>query len=318
MCFNLLKSINMKLSFILPIYNEEKNIPILYNELKNIIEKLNNKISSYEMIFIDDGSKDNSFVQLAQLKTQDSNIKIIKFSRNFWHEIAVYAWIDYADWDVNITMDTDLQDPPSVIMQLVEWVLNWDDIVYAKRRKRDDSFFKNFTAIAYYKIIRKMTNIDVPENTWNFRAFNKKVLDVLKKIKVKNRFFRWIVASIWFKQSFVEFDRPLRIHWETKYTLSKMISLAWDGIASLSFIPLKLATWFGFLISVLNFIYIIVLLTRKFINPWFAIQWWTSSIVIILFIWWIQLIILWIIGEYIARIYNEVQNKPIYIIEEIL
>lgn len=308
----------MKLSFILPIYNEEKNIPILYDKLIQVTNKIKIENLSYEMIFINDWSKDWSLIELLKLKDKDKNIKIINFSRNFGHELAVYAWIDLADWDINITMDTDLQDPPAVIEQLVEWVTKGYDIVYAKRRKRDDSFFKNFTAIMYYKIIRKMTNVDIPENTWNFRAFNKKVLEELKKIKVKNRFFRGIVAGLGFKQTFIEFDRPLRVHGETNYTLSKMISLAWDGVTSLSFIPLKLATWLGFIISFFNFIYIAILLIRKYLNPSFALEWWTSTIIIVLFIWWIQLIILWIIWEYIWRIYNEVQNKPVYIIDEIL
>lgn len=310
----------MKISFVLPIHNEEKNIPILYEQLLQNIDiiKKQSKISTYELIFVDDGSRDNSLAVLSWLKQNNPNIKIIKFSRNFGHEIAVCAWIDHSDGDITITMDADLQDPPNIIPQLVDWIIKWDDIVYAKRRKRDDSFMKNFTAIMYYKIIRKITNINIPENTWNYRAFNKKVLQILKSIKIKNRFFRWIVASLWFKQSSVEFDRPLRIHWETKYTISKMISLAWDGITSLSFVPLKFATWFWFSISIIAFLYILILIIRKFIEPWFAIQGWTSNIIIVLFLWWIQLIILWILWEYIWRIFIEVQNKPLYFIDEII
>lgn len=304
----------MKISFVLPIYNESWNINELYSRLINIIEKIS---FEYELVFINDDSKDNSLDILIEIWKKNKNVKILNFSRNFWHQIAITAWLDYVSWDIIVIMDTDLQDPPEIIPEMLEKYNEWYKVIYAKRRTRKDSFFKKITAKIFYRLLKKLSSIDIPLDTGDFRMMDKDVVNEMKKIREHSRFMRGITSWVWFKQTFVEFDRDERKYWTTNYPLSKMLKFALDWITSFSYKPLKIATYVWFFTSLLAFIYTIyIIISYLFFNSHYEI-WWPSILVTIMFFWWLQLIILWIIWEYIWRIYTETQNRPLYIISEI-
>ena len=303
----------IKIWFILPIYNEEKNIPLLYNELLKVINKID---CEYELLFIDDKGKDNSLKLLLELQKKDKNVKVIEFSRNFGHEIAVKAWLDNVDGDFIVMMDTDLQDPPEIIEDMYKKVQEWYDIVYARRKKRSDWFFKDKTAYLFYRFINKLSEIDIPKDTGNFRIFTRQVLEEIRKLNEQSRFIRWLFARIGFKQTQFEFERKERIHGDTAYSLWKMINLSLDAIFWFSNLPLRLATivWFAF--SILGFLFAIVFLIIKVYNPGIYVSWITTIIILLFLIWGIQLIILWIVGEYIGRIYKEEKWRPLYIVRK--
>lgn len=304
----------MKISFILPIYNESWNIKELYSR---IINTINNLSCEYELVFINDASKDNSLDLLIELSNSDKNVKTLNFSRNFWHQIAITAWLDYANWDIVVIMDTDLQDPPEIIPEMLAKYNEWYKVIYAKRRTRKDSFFKKITAKMFYRILRKLSNIDIPLDTGDFRMMDRDVVEQMKKIREHSRFMRWITSWIWFKQTFVEFDRDERKYWVTNYPLSKMLKFALDWITSFSYKPLKIATYTWFMTSFFAFVYALYIVISYFFL-WKVYEiWWPTIILAIMFFWWLQLIILWIIWEYIGRIYTETQNRPLYIISDI-
>lgn len=303
-----------KIWFILPIYNEEKNINILYEHLIKIVKKIN---CEYEFLFIDDKWKDNSLKLLLELQEKDKNIKIIEFSRNFWHEIAVKAGLDIVDWDYIIMMDTDLQDPPEIIHDMYNKIIEWYDVVYATRKKRSDWFFKDTTAHFFYRFINKLSDVDIPKDTWNFRMFTKQVLQEIIKLNEQSRFIRWLFAWIWFKQTFVEFERKERLYWETGYSWNRMINLSLDAIFSFSNLPLRLATLVWFIFSWLWFLIALIFIIVKLVNPSIFVSWVTTLIILVFLIGGIQLIILWIIWEYIGRIYKEDKSRPLYIIKKV-
>ena len=300
------------LSIVIPAYNEEKNIPLIYEELKKVLEKIKEKYD-YEIIFVNDWSKDNTWEEIVKLAEKDKNVKGINFSRNFGHQAALTAWLENAKWDVIVSMDADMQDPPSLVLEMLKKWEEWYDVVYARRKKRNDSFLKKYTAIWYYKLLYKVADTKIPRNVWDFRLIDRKVLNVFLKLKEKDRYIRWIFAWLWFKVAYVYFDRPERIHGETGYTWRKMIKLAMDGILNFSMFPLKL--WFIFwsvmiLISFLFFVYIFYdMFFRWVYYPLFK---WLS----VLMFWFmgLQFIFMWIMWEYIWRIYNETRDRPIYVV----
>lgn len=302
-----------KLSFILPIYNEEKNIPILYEELIKVTKKIN---CDYELMFIDDKWKDNSLQVLLELQKKDKKIKIIEFSRNFGHEMAVKAWLDNVDGDYIIIMDADLQDPPHIITDMYNKILEWYDVVYAKRASRNDGFFKDNLAKAFYRFINKISTTIIPRDTWNYRIFTRDVLQEIKRLNEQSRFIRWFFAWIGFKQWCVTFDRTKRLHWEPAYTFWKSLSLWLDGIFSFSDAPLRLAMLIWTIFAFFAFILWIYFIIQKILDPNWLERWIPTIIVSVFFIWGIQLIMLWIIWEYIGRIYKETKNRPLYIIKK--
>lgn len=305
-----------KVSFILPIYNEEKNIPILYKELMNVVGKIG---CDYELLFIDDKWKDNSLHTLLDLQKQDKKIKIIEFSRNFWHEMAVKAWMDTADGDYIVMMDCDMQDPPYLVEEMYKKIISWYDVVYAKRSKRakKDWMFKNTATFLFYRMLNRLTNLYIPEDTWNFRIYTKQINDLVKNLNEQSRFLRWLFAWVWYKQGSVEYDRGERLHGETWYGFWRLLKLALDGVFSFSDKPLKMATLFWFLFSGVWFLLGLFFVIMKFVRPDRYVSGITTIIVLLFIIWWIQLIILGVIWEYIGRIYNETKNRPLYIIKKI-
>lgn len=303
--------ISKKISIVSPVYNEEGNIIKFYNSLKSVLDLLN---YSYEIIFINDGSKDNSLLLLAKLAQDDKSVKVINFSKNFGHQMAITAGIDYAKCDALIILDSDLQDPPIVIKELIK---KWEEgyqIVNAKRKSRNDGFLKDFTAIIFYKLLNSLLTNKIPENVGDFRLIDKKPLEILKSIKEKDRYLRGLTTWIGYKQTEVLYDRAKREWGRTGYTIGKMIALAMNAIFSFSKLPMKLATFFSiifFTISLGVIIYVLLSIAGGSTAPG-----WASQLIILSIFLGIQMFILAIISEYVGRIYFQVQNRPLYIIED--
>jgi len=301
------------LSIIIPIYNEEGNIPVLYERMTKVMTDLG---ESYELVFINDGSKDNSLALVMELAQKDEQVKYLDFSRNFGHQIAVTAGIDAAKGDALVIIDADLQDPPELIQEMFGKYKEGFEVVYAKRRKRKgETIFKKFTAKMFYRTLSRITTLDIPLDTGDFRLIDRKVADVLKKMPEQNKYIRGQIAWIGFKQTYVEYDRESRHTGETGYTLKKMIQFALDGITGFSNLPLRLATIAGFTVSGIAFLMMIYALISRFVWKDFE-PGWTSLILSVLFIGGIQLITIGIIGEYINRISTNVRNRPLYVVRE--
>lgn len=301
------------ISYIFPIYNEQGNIPLLYKTMDTLFKK--NKYYTYEIIFINDGSKDSSLELLVDLQKNDSRIKVIDFSRNFGHQIAVTAGLDAAQGDAVIIMDSDMQDPPKVSFELLKKWEDGFDVVYAQRRSRKDTFFKKLTADVFYRTLQKIADIDIPRNTGDFRLVDRKVVNEMKKFKEHNRFLRGMVSFIGFNQAAVQFDRDERHAGETGYPLKKMLKFAADGIFSFSSAPLKLISGIGYWVALLSFLGILYAIFMKLFFPQITIEGWTFIVIAILFIGGVQMIMLGVLGSYIGRIYTESQNRPLYMIK---
>lgn len=300
------------ISFIFPVYNEEKNIPALFSEML----KIKNRIpEDLEILFVNDGSKDKSEILLNDLALKYPFVKVINFSRNFGHQVAITAGLDFASGNAVIIMDSDLQDPPEVTIELIKKWKEGNEIVYAKRRTRKDGYFKRFTAYLYYRFLRAATDINIPEDTGDFRLLDKKVVDELKKFREKSRYMRGLVSFVGFKQAFVLFDRNERYAGKTSYPFKKMLKFAIDGITGFSIMPLRFISYFGLIVAFFSAVYIVYILYLKFLHPGGLVSGWAMAIVSIFFIGGVQMVMLGIIGEYVGRIYTETQNRPLYIIK---
>jgi len=306
---------NSVYSIVVPVFNEEEVLNEFYKRLTIAMDKLKEK---YEIIFVNDGSTDNSLEIMKKLHSNDKRIKIISFSRNFGHQMAITAGIDYASGEAVVTIDADLQDPPEMIPELIKKWKEGYDVVYGVRKKREgESFFKKATASIFYRLLNRVTDINIPLDAGDFRLMDRKVVNNLKQIREKNRYIRGLTSWIGFKQIGVLYKREKRFAGYTKYPLRKMLKFAFNAIFSFTNFPLKIATYFGFLVAGLSFLYLIyVLILKIFMNA--TIQGWASLIVAVLFLGGVQLICIGIIGEYIGRIGEEVKKRPLYIIEEII
>lgn len=303
----------MDLSVIIPIYNEASNLKLLYERLKQVVEKMS---VSYELIFVNDGSKDTSLILIKELAAFDKQVKYIDFSRNFGHQIAVSAGIDKATGNAIVIIDADLQDPPELIAELYQKHKQGFQVVYAKRKKRKgESVFKKFTAKLFYLLLSKITSIDIPLDTGDFRIIDKKVADILKQMNEQEKFLRGQISWIGFNQTFIEYDRDERNAGKTGYTFKKMLHFALNGITSFSNFPLKFATIAGFIVSGITFVLMVYALYSRFISKDY-VPGWTSLMLTVLFIGGIQLIGIGIIGEYISRMSANVRKRPLYIVNE--
>jgi dolichol-phosphate mannosyltransferase len=300
------------LSVIIPIYNEQDNIPELYQRLTSVAKKISN---DYELIFVNDGSRDASLPKLIELSKQDNHVFYINFSRNFGHQIAVTAGLDSCAGQAVVIIDADLQDPPEIIEELYKKYKEGFEVVYAKRIKRKgESWFKLLTAKIFYRLLLKITSIKIPVDTGDFRLVDRKIVDYLKLMPEQNKFLRGQIAWLGFNQTFVEYERQERKYGVTGYPFSKMLRFALDGITSFSDKPLTLVMQAGIGVSFIAFLVILYTLYGYFIGKQ-TVPGWASTMVSILFLGGIQLISIGIIGLYLSRINKNVINRPLYLIQ---
>lgn len=304
-----------RISYIFPVYNESETLPHLYKIISGLLQK--HSKYDYELIFINDGSSDTSLDILLELRKKDSRITIVDFARNFGHQVAVTAGLDYASGDAMIIMDSDLQDPPKVSFELIEKWEQGYDVVYAQRRSRQDSWFKKLTAYVFYRAIQRLADVSIPPDTGDFRLIDRRVVTELQRYGEHNRFFRGIVSDVGFKQVAVLFDRDKRHAGKSGYPLKKMIHFATDGIVSFSTRPLQLISQIGYLTALLSLFGIFYALGAKFFFPDVVIEGWTFTVIAIFFIGGVQMTMLGVLGSYIGRIYTEVKNRPLYIINKV-
>ena len=304
-----------KISVVIPMYYEEEIAKTCYDRVHTVLESLNGY--DYEIIFINDGSKDNTLGILKEIANTDNRVKIVSFSRNFGHQAAVTAGIKYVTGDAIVIMDADLQDPPELIPEMVKLWEDGSEVIYGKRKvRRGESVFKLLSAKMFYSFLNTMSEVEIPKNTGDFRLVDRKVIDVINNLPEHNKFLRGLFSWVGFEQKEFLYDRPKREAGKTKYPFRKMMKLAKDGIFSFSTKPLKMVGTLGFLSILLSF----VILVYSILS--FAFGWndltpgWTSIMVSITFFAGVQLFSLGIISEYISRIYDESRNRPQYIIKE--
>ena len=303
-----------KISVILPTYNEADSIPLLYKRISDLTKKM--KQYEFEILFVNDGSKDKTIQIIKELRQKDSRINYVNFSRNFGKEIAMIAGLDYATGDCVIFMDADLQDPPELIPELVKyWEEGYDD-VYAKRRSRKgETWLKKFTSKMYYKILQKLTRIEIQKDTGDFRLLDRRCVNALKKLRESQRNTKSMFSWIGYKKKEVLYDRDPRVAGSTKWNYIKLVDLAVDGITSFTTSPLKISTFIAIPTFIILFIYFIYVVVKSFVvnEPVQAFQ---AIILLILFFSGIQILLFGIVGEYLGRIFNETKNRPLYLVDE--
>lgn len=297
------------LSLVLPIYNEEEVIPELHVRLQEFLTKLE---VPCEVVFVNDGSRDRSMEMLRGIAKAEPRYRILSFARNFGHQTAITAGIDYARGAAVVVMDADLQDPPEVVLEMVAKWREGYDVVYGKRRKREgETWFKLFTARWFYRVFAAMIPIEVPLDTGDFRLMSRRVVIALRALRETHRFVRGMVSWVGFKQTAVLYDRPGRFAGETKYPLRKMLRFAVDGITSFSVLPLRFATYLGMLISLMSVGVAVWALVARFALR-ATVPGWTASVVLTSLLAAVQLLMIGILGEYVGRIYEQVKGRPLY------
>ena len=303
-----------KISIVIPVYNEENVLEISYSKIKNILEDI--KQYEYEIIFVNDGSKDNSLNLLEEISKGNDKVKIISFSRNFGQEAALTAGLKYVTGDAIVIIDADLQDPPELIPEMLKRWEQGNEVIYGKRKRRKgESAFKLLSAKMFYKTLNALSDVEIPKDTGDFRLVDRKVVDVINSMPEHNKFIRGLFSWVGFKQYAYEYKRNERVAGDSKYPLKKMWKLATDGIISFSTKPLKLVGGLGIMTIVLSIcilIYSLISFSLKLNN---LAPGWTSIMVAITLFSGVQLLSLWIISEYISRIYDETRKRPEYIIE---
>ncbi len=299
-----------ELSVVVPVFNEEININPMYDRL---LSALIDKVSSLEILFIDDGSADTSWEKISELASRDERVRGVRFARNFGHQAALTAGVDVARGRAVVIIDGDMQDPPEVIPEMVDRWREGIEVVYGQRESREgETWFKLATASAFYRILRGITNVDIPVDTGDFRLMGPRAVAAFRAMPERNRFIRGLVSWIGFPQTAVMYQRQARQAGGTKFPVRKMIRFALDGITSFSFFPLRLATWTGFGVSIFAFLYIVVVLILKATGvSWLG---YTSLMASILFLGGVQLLMIGIMGEYLARIFDEVKRRPLYLV----
>ncbi|MGF1572118.1 MAG: glycosyltransferase family 2 protein [Sumerlaeia bacterium] len=309
-----LNSPSPELSIVVPIYNEVENLPVLHSRVQAVCEKLG---MSYELVLVDDGSSDGSWELIEALHGENDRVVGVRLSRNFGHQVCLTAGLELCRGELVVMMDADLQDPPELIPKLIAKQREGFDIVYAVRsERRGESFFKKATAALFYRVLRRLTAINIPMDTGDFRLITRQALNSLLSIRERSRFLRGLFSWVGYRSVGVPYKRAARHKGETKYPLRKMLHLAKDGITSFSTIPLQLATYMGFLASFVGFFYGLSVLRNWYMGS--TVQGWASLAIITLFFGGIQLFTLGILGEYVGRIFEEVKQRPLYFTREVL
>ncbi|MGE4233385.1 MAG: glycosyltransferase family 2 protein [Bacteriovoracia bacterium] len=301
-------------SIVMPVYNEKEGLPTLYKRLTPLLDKFEKDFESkVEVVLVNDGSRDGSEQVLDEIAKQDSRYRIVHLSRNFGHQIALTAGMEWASGQTLTVMDADLQDPPELIEQMLNKWKEGFDVVYAVREKREgETFFKLATAKLFYKIIRKLTNVDIPADTGDFRLMDRKVVDALVRMKERNRFLRGMVVWVGFKQIGLTYRRDAREFGETHYPFRKMLRFAIDGVTSFSVFPLQMATYIGVATAFCSFLGILYTFYLHLAHK--TVHGWSSLMVVILFLGGLQLLALGIVGEYLGRALDEVRGRPLYFV----
>ena len=306
------------ISLVFPIFNEEAVLPVLVARLEALLPTLENEGDTVEVLFVNDGSRDSSLLQLRELAQKHSWARVLSFSRNFGHQIAVTAGMHHAAGDAVVLLDADLQDPPELLPEMIRlWRDEGWEVVYGKRRSREgETAFKLLTASLFYKTLQRLTSVTIPENTGDFRLMDRKVVDALNAMGEQHRFLRGMAAWVGFKQYALEYDRPARAAGETKYPFRKMFKLAMDAVTGFSYAPLKLSRDLGAFIALGAIVYGVIQAVRYALAPRSFEPGWTSIIVVLSLLSGVQLVTLGLIGEYIGRIYDEVKGRPLYLLSE--
>ena len=304
-----------KISIVIPVYNEEKVLEISYNKIKDILENIEQY--DYEIVFINDGSKDGTFSILEKISNENNRVRVISFSRNFGQEAALTAGLKYVTGDVIVIIDADLQDPPELIPEMLKLWEQGNEVIYGKRKRRKgESAFKLLSAKMFYKTLNALSDVEIPKDTGDFRLVDRKVVDVINSMPEHNKFLRGLFSWVGFKQYSYEYKRNERAAGKTKYPFKKMWKLATDGIVSFSTKPLKIVGGIGILTIILSIcilIYSLISFALKLNN---LTPGWTSIMVAITLFSGVQLLSIWIMSEYIARIYDETRKRPEYIIDK--
>jgi len=302
-----------RISVVVPVFNEASGIRAFHERTTAVLEAIPG--ARHELIYVDDGSRDGSLDLLRGFAATDERVRVLKLSRNFGHQIAITAGLDHAQCDCAVVIDSDLQDPPEVIGEMVDTWRKGFDVVYGVRARRDgEGALKLLTASAFYRLLRRIVGIDIPADVGDFRLMSRRALDELGRLREKDRFVRGLVSWIGFRQTGVRYVRDERVAGETKYPYSKMFKFALDGITSFSTAPLRLATWLGYAASAFAFLYLLSVFVQKALGH--TVDGWATIMVALTFLGGVQLICLGIIGEYLGRVFNEVKPRPMYVIEE--
>jgi glycosyltransferase involved in cell wall biosynthesis len=306
-------------SVVVPLYNEAGNVAPLLARVSAAIEPLTAQFG-HEIVLVNDGSTDGTLAAIRAEMQRRPGIVLVNLSRNFGHQLAATAGIEIATGDAVILMDGDLQDPPELVEDfLAKWREGYDVVYAVRRTRKGESRFKLWTARAFYRIIKRLTKIAIPLDTGDFRLMSRRAVEAVRRLPERHRFLRGMVSWVGFNQAALEYDRDVRYAGETKYPLSKMVRFAMDGITSFSDVPLRFASYFGFAVSVIAFVYAVIVIVLKTFNlkPAFYTPGWASTIVAVLFLGGVQLMSLGILGEYLGRVYDEVKGRPLYIISDI-
>jgi len=297
---------------VVPAFNEESNVESMHRRLSEALEGV---VDEFEVIFVDDGSSDGTWGIVNDLAARDPRVCGIRFARNFGHQAALTAGVDAANGRAVVIIDGDLQDPPEVIPEMVARWREGAEVVYGQREEREgETWFKLTTAALFYRILRGITNVEIPVDTGDFRLMGPRAVEAFRSLPERNRFIRGLVSWIGFEQVAVRYKRQARLQGDTKFPVRKMLRFALDGITSFSFLPLRLATWTGFAVSMLAFFYIAVVIVLKAAG----ISWsgYSSLMASILFLGGVQLVMIGIMGEYLGRIFDEVKRRPLYLVGE--
>ena len=303
-----------KVTILIPAYNEEESLPYLYKRLEDLINSIDNY--EFEILFVNDGSKDNTLNLIKEYRKQDSRISYVNFSRNFGKEVAMLAGFDYAKGDCVIIIDADLQDPPELIPTLLKyWEEGYDDVYAQRRSGKGETFLKKFTSKMYYRVLQKLTKVEIQKDTGDFRLLDRRCVNALRKMRETQRCSKSMFSWIGYKKKAVLYDRDPRIAGKTKWNYAKLVNLAIDGITSFTTSPLRISSFLAiptFLMLIIYFIYVIV----KCVRLGIPIQAFQATILLILFFSAIQIMLFGIVGEYLGRIFNETKNRPIYFVDE--
>lgn len=303
-----------KITILVPAYNEEEALPLLYERVSKIMNDM--KDYEFELLFVNDGSKDNTLNEIKKLREQDKRVSYVDFSRNFGKEIGMIAGLDYATGDCVIIMDADLQDPPELIPQMVElWEQGYDDVYAQRKSRKGETWLKKFTSKMYYKVLQSLTRVPIQKDTGDFRLLDRRCVNALKKMRETSRCSKSMFSWIGYNKKAILYDRDPRIAGKTKWNYMKLIDLAIDGITAFTTSPLRISTFLSiptFLALLIYFIYVIVKCCKLHI----AIQAFQATILLILFFAGVQIVLIGIMGEYLGRIFNESKQRPLYLVNE--